>query len=655
MTCNKIQMVPFICLAVLAAGHCIEDSSSAQDVLSVVDEIRDFQDGTVVIQSLDQFRNQGSAFLTDSKSGKLVGLFMGMFQYEGEGINKKYDSTRPLVFYSDVSGKKRLIQLPVNSWEQVKRDFQKKVDAPFRASYPRFIAFIFRASYAFAIADDSHLGFAQDEQLVIDFANAPMLSTSLNNRFKKLFNESGMTAYFRVTDEQRPTSFESSKGHDEFTPEESETLRRIDRVVESAQAMAIGLTYEKRCVALQWLLAFKDHDAASEIFDFGETNRAFKATVGLPRKGLISTVSLNVETLRSPETARVIPKIIGPDLNGQSVGLAMQLLADAWHDVRGVRMGLYVAEGESQGKLCLVGVIDPRNPDSIVNELNKLVTLVGKESGEKSNPEQTAEIESLIRQLGSPEFLVRERASTRLVLAGSAAEKHLIKAASSGEAEVRLRARRALDEIAKHTETAAKKYSVDSIKFWANLRPQFSMENILAKYGSHDCYLLRIHPDPDKTENEVQIADKTMAQVFGESWDMVPMVRVGDQFVFLFGSKTELLDKAVANLKTNRDPIGSSQIIQNQKVVPGQLQVHFSLAQLINAGFFDGMKRNPWQSRVFDVPVEVGENNLTTMTFSLDPKTWGVNLHVPIEEIELMLPVYQNGLRGLLWRPPFRR
>lgn len=69
--------------------------------------------------------------------------------------------------------------------------------------------------------------------------------------------------------------------------------------------------------------------------------------------------------------------------------------------------------------------------------------------------QDAGKIEQLIRELGSEEFAVRERASEELRKIGKPAEEALRKAAESGDPEVRTRARSILDDLGRPQKARA--------------------------------------------------------------------------------------------------------------------------------------------------------------------------------------------------------
>src|SRR5690242_5501705 len=75
-----------------------------------------------------------------------------------------------------------------------------------------------------------------------------------------------------------------------------------------------------------------------------------------------------------------------------------------------------------------------------------LVVCLGAVSA-AAGPEDGAAIERLVRQLGSDSFAEREAAGKRLAELGAAAEPHLRRALTSGDAEVARRARLLLDAL----------------------------------------------------------------------------------------------------------------------------------------------------------------------------------------------------------------
>ena len=79
-----------------------------------------------------------------------------------------------------------------------------------------------------------------------------------------------------------------------------------------------------------------------------------------------------------------------------------------------------------------------------------------------------------------------------------------------------------------------------------------------------DCetHLIHIYPDPSKSPQEVKDATNVIQAMYGEGWNKVYLVRVGDRFVFMFGSDHERLVQTIEHVKKGLDPIGQSAALQ---------------------------------------------------------------------------------------------
>jgi len=97
--------------------------------------------------------------------------------------------------------------------------------------------------------------------------------------------------------------------------------------------------------------------------------------------------------------------------------------AEVWKQLKGHRVAVYRnADASRHGLFSAVAVLDTADADRFLADLRRLARLAGAEGPDlsgKGRKDDVAEVERLVRDLGSEEFEVRESASNRLALTGA--------------------------------------------------------------------------------------------------------------------------------------------------------------------------------------------------------------------------------------------
>ena len=605
----------------------------AQTDLKPIDQIRETQLQVLVIPNVKQFNER---YIELVKELGFEGMAAPPFVFEKKG---EFEEAGLAAFYISQAFRNPVIQRQIKSEELVQERAGKDVDLSeiFKIESSGFRTLIFSDDDQWGVVRENELISSSDQKQLQAFLEAKPLTGQVNPRMAELVNRSGISLLAKVRERDRPNLSESLKRTKPgtFTKEEMETVRKIDQALESADRFGVGLTYDRKCLTLNSLVSFKKNEVLQEIVSFENLKRKFHPTRGLSDHNLISSFSMQLDAMHSPTMARLLPKMLRHEsrmifrsewLNGRMIQTAAELLADSWHEVQGIKLGLYEVDDLKNGPICIVGVVEARDGEAMMAELRKLVTLVDPEKGKASKEAFEAEIAALIKQLGSRKYTVRQRATTRLMLAGRAAMEPLQAAMESSNTETRARIHQVLRKLELEAQDATKDFAVGDVDFWSNLRPEFSMASEKVNVGGHACHLLRIHPDSSKSAEKVSEASAYMAGAFGPSWDKIYLAPVGNQYVFMVGSDQERFLEVVENVKSGADPIADRKVIHRQNIQTGQVQFHFSLAHLANLTEWMGRRE----------PVEPGDNNLSSISIVLGRESWGLNLYLPLEELKIL-------------------
>ena len=114
------------------------------------------------------------------------------------------------------------------------------------------------------------------------------------------------------------------------------------------------------------------------------------------------------------------------------------------------------------------------------------------------------------------------------------------------------RARDVLSEVLQTQTQAKNQHTISDPFFWTTLNPSLDFEASNRRVGAHVCHVIHISPDPSKTEFETEQATATMRQAFGDQWNQVKVVPVGDHLVLMLGSDNARLQRVVRDVEQGR-------------------------------------------------------------------------------------------------------
>ena len=632
----------------------------------ITDELVDIGDHFIAIQSDQQFREHASELGEVFGARYAVYSFLNYFKYNTDA----YDLNRPIILYfSRKDGYDGLVQLPVKSREAVKNLAVDKVadgDKPFYFTDPKTVRFDWCLGGArgsregreirgvlngnrFGILLNPNSSRKDDEkakEFHATFAERPVMK--LDQATQDLVNRGGMIVFSKP----KKSDFELGLSlSNDFSEEEKEFLEKIDAATATTKHGAASLTYENKVARVEGIIAFTNGEPMSELIDFAAASRPFQPTLGLDADGLLTSVSFQIDALKSPELVRIIPKIFGPDssllpgdnqkwLEGRMMRGTIELFADSWQDVKATRLALYPSTA-GDGSLTMIAIVDPKDPDQLLSEFAKLVKLVEPTDTPQAAADQNVEIESLIQQLESDQYSIRSRATNRLILAGKSALEALKAAENSGSAEKRVRIKRILDSYAAEQKQELAQLAVEDISFWASLRPQFRLDATSSTYEGYPSRVLHVLPDPTKNKEQVATATKAIERLFGSDWDRIRIVRVNEQYVCMFGSDEARFKKTLKQLAENQDPIADLAVNNRQPIRSGNIHIHASMGRIADT-FYPDKNRIPYIEKQ---PEPVTKDNLSTLTINLAEQHWRIGLYLP--DVEILHFLRMSSFLGL--------
>jgi hypothetical protein len=299
--------------------------------------------------------------------------------------------------------------------------------------------------------------------------------------------------------------------------------------------------------------------------------------------------------------------------------------AEVWKKLKGHRVAVYRnADERKHGLFSAVAIFDTADADKFLADLKLLARLSGTEGldlSAKGRKDDVAEVEKLIRDLGSDEFEVRESASNRLALIGEPALPQIEKALKSDDAEVRRRAEELKEKIVE-AAVARRKDLLSKEAPW-RVRPTFHFEPKPETRGGHAVETARVR----LKEKDAPAAEE-LRQLLGPDWDKVRLAAHGKQLVVLLGSDDRLLDAALANLKDGKPGLAASKVLAGfgKQADPARaLEFHASAETVMALMRADDLRLGKPAGRV---------PSLSSASLGVGPDRLRLDLWVPVSEVK---------------------
>ncbi len=323
-------------------------------------------------------------------------------------------------------------------------------------------------------------------------------------------------------------------------------------------------------------------------------------------------------------------KVVSPADRPVFVGI----FSEVWRHLRASRFAVYqTADEQKLGLFSLVGILDTEDADKFLEQMRQLARLGDPDAldlkTEAGREATRAELEKLIRDLGSRRFAVREAASTRLALVGEPALPHLEKALKSPDPEVAKRADNLMRDILGAAEARRKELLGKDLT--RGVRPTFAFLPKGEEVDGHKVAVVAV-----KVSKRDAAAVPQLRQLLGPEWNRVRLAVRGKQVVVLVGSDVKLLGAALKNLKEGAPGLAASAALKEfgRRTDPARkIEFHASLQAAV------GLIR----AADLDKPgaIKAGES-LSSVALTVEPDRLELSFWLPSAEFKVVARA--NGL-----------
>jgi hypothetical protein len=303
------------------------------------------------------------------------------------------------------------------------------------------------------------------------------------------------------------------------------------------------------------------------------------------------------------------------------------VFTEVWQRLKGSRFALYHNADETKhGLFSLVAILDTEDPEQFLKDMQKLAHFADGATFDLTakNPrkEDVAEVEQLIRDLGSNKYEVRQSASLKLGLIGEPALPYLEKALASDDAEVRRRAKDLKESL--EESAALRKKEVLAKEPIPHVKPTFVFLPKAETTDGHKIDVVGI-----KLEDRDFAAVKHFTQLFGPDWDKARIAVHGKQVIVVLGSDPELLKTVLKNVKDGAKGLGEAKRLEAfaKHADPGRkMEFHVSMQTLLAASEED------WKLLSAVVP----KRSVTSFALTVDPDRLQLDLWIPMAEVKVI-------------------
>lgn len=334
---------------------------------------------------------------------------------------------------------------------------------------------------------------------------------------------------------------------------EARVVHQLGQVLRNLTTIEFGADLDNG-LGLIGLARFQEDEATADVLSRLAGGPGSSDLRGLPRGDVVFAYGTKGEGSRSVELARAligatlegIPKA-GDVISTAHRPLFLGLFGEVWGRLKGSRAAVYASEDpEKHGALAMIAILDTEDPDKFLadmRELGRFINHAGEDLATSEDKGITeAEIRRLIGDLGSPDYRTRETATTKLALAGDAVLPFLDEAAKSNDAETAFRARMIRDRLQKLA--ADRRKALRDRDWLSRLKPQFEYAARAETRAGVPTGVITVHLPRSEREFAPELR-----KLLGPEWNKICVAVHGRQVVVLFGSRTELLDETLANLK----------------------------------------------------------------------------------------------------------
>lgn len=361
---------------------------------------------------------------------------------------------------------------------------------------------------------------------------------------------------------------------------------------------------------------------------------------GLPEGNVVAATAARGDGSKNRHIGRVLidllhnSALVSNRIFGEADRPAILAVFDEiWPRLRGSRFALYkTADERKLGLFSAVGILDVEDSEKFLTQLKMLAKLGSAEgldfTSEAGKEKTTAEIEELIKDLGSRRFQARESAQAKLSLAGEQVLPYLEKGIKSTDLETSRRAERIKREIVQAAE--ARRKELLSGNLTRAVKPSFVFLEKMEMVEGFEVYNVGV-----KLKKADAATGPQLRQLLGPDWARVRLGVQGKKVVLLAGSDVKLLGEAMRNLKDSKPGLASSAALGDQakKLDPARkIELHVSTAMGIALATAADLEK----------PGKVAANPpLTTIALTVEEDRLQGDLWLPIPEIKVIVKTAQ--------------
>jgi hypothetical protein len=323
---------------------------------------------------------------------------------------------------------------------------------------------------------------------------------------------------------------------------------------------------------------------------------------------------LLLSLLDTSETAKQL-------LNQDDQAIYLGVFNEIWKQLKATRIAFYQNEDIGKhGLLSGIVIVETEDAPQFVRELKRLAKFSVAENEKELAKDEIAEIQKLIKQLADVRFRVRESATNQLMLIGLPALKYLDETIAGGDADLVDRAKKVRESIAKTLEVRRKEpLSKESI---SPLRPMIGFIQKTTKVNDIEVERLVI-----RLSRKDATVVRELKELFGPTWDHIPVATVGKQTVFLFGSNESFFEKTLTNLQKNLPGLAKSDFLVPFEKHSGKdrkMDLHFSMHRI--SGIVSG--------DLIRFPKVYGDGTVTSLGLTVTEDRLQLDSWIPIAEFK---------------------
>ena len=360
-------------------------------------------------------------------------------------------------------------------------------------------------------------------------------------------------------------------------------IRELGESLKHLRFGLIGLRIEKG-VVFNVLMQFDKNAITQKVLKRLAGNPHVSRLNGLPKGDVISAFAFNGPQSRSvPMAQALIQTALKHFVSTKAfVSVAHQpvfagVFGEVWNRLDGSRGAMYRnALPGKHGPVCIVGILDTADPKKFLDEMKQLAIFINR-AGTKITDDpkdglDKATVQKLVTDLGDPKYSTRNSAMIKLNLIGPPALPFLTDAIVTGGSLERITRAKKLRKLIMASVNDSKKKFIDQ-DLLTRLKPKLIyFPKVETRLGqSVDIFQLKLNVQNTS-------AAPALKSLLGKDWRKIRVAIVGHQAVVLFGSNTDLFERAIKNLKEHRERLaGHESMLKFRRFRDSKSQVEFHL------------------------------------------------------------------------------